>query len=147
MKKEIVKMLDAFMANSFLVPPTHTDFLCFSNMDEQYKTYSNEGRDYFCMEIKKDGKLIHSCTASKHGGEWSIAGANLFTAKTVKMQLANHYKYIKAIYEEIHCLNPDKGRLKEIRKEINEKREGVRKLEKEIEVLKKQLEDSKNIKK
>lgn len=142
-KEEIIKMLDAFMENSFLIPPTFTEFQGFTDMDGEYKTYSNAERTYFTLEIKQDRKIIHTCTAMKHGTTWRIQGANLLEAKTVKVQLDIHYKYIKAIYNEVHCLNLDRSRLKEIRKKINKKKDEIEDILIEIEILKKQINDSK----
>lgn len=144
-KQEIIKMLDAFMANSYLVPSTHTDYLFFTDRDEQYRTYANDSRDYFSYEILKSNERIFSGSASKHSQSWHIAGDNLLTCESSKKQLDTHYQYIKAIYEEIHSLNVDSTKIKEARKQIAECELRIEKENKQIKRLKQQIKDSKKL--
>jgi len=146
MKTEIIKFLEAFMQNSFLIPSRHSGWLEFTNLDEQYQTYANDERSYLTIEIKQKGKIIFNITASKHSDKWSIQGQNLLESKTVKTQLKNHHKYLNMIYDEMHSINPDKNKLKEIRKKITKEQKDIRDIERGIKRLKLELEDFKKIK-
>ena len=146
MKTEIIKFLEAFMQNSFLIPSRHSGWLEFTNLDEQYQTYANDEGSYLTIEIKQKGKIIFNITASKHSDKWSIQGQNLLESKTVKTQLKNHHKYLNMIYDEMHSINPDKNKLKEIRKKITKEQKDIRDIERGIKRLKLELEDFKKIK-
>jgi hypothetical protein len=147
MKVEIKRMLDAFMANSYLVPSTRTEFLQFSNMQKTFRTYANESRDYFYAEIKGKNDYTFNITASKYSKGWTIQGENLLEESPKKGVLLKNYKYIKAIYEEVHSLDVSNTRLKEVRRKINEQKEIIKKAEKQIAIYNLELSDSKKLQK
>lgn len=145
LKKEIIEMLDVFMANSFLIPSTWSDSKNFSDTEASFRTYVNDERNHLSIDLILNGKPINK-TFHKFAStqKWEIKGDNLLTCKPVKTQLEETHKILKAIYNEIYSLDPTKitAKTKETYAKITKAKSEISELRRKIARYEKELEDA-----
>ena len=145
LKKEIIEMLDVFMANSFLIPSKWSYSRNFSNIDGSFMTFANNDRNHLSIDLILNGKPINK-TFHKFASaqKWEIKGDNLLTCKPVKTQLEETHKILKAIYNEIYSLDPTKitAKTKETYAKITQAKSEISELRKKIATYEKELEDA-----
>lgn len=138
-QQELNQYLDAFAQNTFLIPNGWADVQQFTNREGFYKTYSDEGRHYMSFE-EQSIKI----TVRKEKENWQISfSGSLLNAKPVSKQIKEAMELIKNIYNEVHSINPNKVKLKQIRKKITKKTEQIKDLQKEIDNLRQEIKDFK----
>lgn len=132
LKKEIVEMLDAFRANERLIPSGQIEAKSFAKMAGSFTIdIDNELRNFFTFQIILDKVITYNKTAwNLQSGAWEIRGGNLLTCASVKEQLKELHKWLKAIHETLLPQKTQKTLAK------------IEKLKKQIEEYEKELEDA-----
>jgi sulfur relay (sulfurtransferase) DsrC/TusE family protein len=140
------QMLNDFAANTFLIPPTWTEKQHFSGRSSSYRTYCDDERRYMGFEEWEEGATINWFTAFKKEDGWRISVTfDLYqTQRTLKQVEDDIFNFIKELWNEKHCLNPNKIIIKEIRKKMGEIKTRIAKDKQEVAKLELRLKHSRN---
>lgn len=145
-KEECIKIFNLIVSNSFLFPVGCNDNIDFYEIEGHYRTYFNEDRDYFSIDITEEDRKVFTINIRKIDGEYhfSVSACDcLFDDISTNKKIEMVYKYLVAIYNQVFSLKVDDAEFKKIKNQIKETKKVMMEKEKELDLLKKRLSDYK----
>ena len=144
MGKTTQEILDLMSQNTYLVPNSWAEKQSMTLSDITYRTYCDHNRKYIVIELL--GNEQETSFTLRKNTKWEVEQSyDIFTAKAKELNKDKQIleSFLQDFYNEIHSLNVDKTRIKDIRKTIKEEKDKITKAKQRIVELNKELEDSK----
>lgn len=148
LQNEINEILDLISINTFLVPNNHSETHYFSKIQGSYKTYFNESRDYFQLEVIYNNENF-KYLATKYGvaKNWKITIENNLLDKSFNSNSMRKLflMFLENMKAELFSIDSKVSEERNIRKKIQEELKKIRESEEKITEYKQQLLDLKSI--